>query len=169
VFDVPSWVNDLAWNDEGTALAVACHNSTVVIFTGASPTDFTTWGSQTVTLALLPLRSLVFVSENAIVGGGHDYYPVGFAINPETGLWALSATGSSTKGKKEEKLSETQLARQRFQNQSALGTTESVELPVTRHSNTILTVLKAGKNKFATASADGRIEYWDMAALEPIA
>jgi actin related protein 2/3 complex subunit 1A/1B len=165
LFDVPGWVNSLAWSDEGTVLSVACHNSTVAIFYGASPTDFSAWGSHIVTLNILPLRSITFVSDHTIIGGGYDYYPVAIVGTEDHSSWHVESTGASAKAKETEKLSETQLARQRFQNQASMGTTESVVLPNTRHTNTISTVRKTGKNKFATSSLDGRVEFWDLSAM----
>eukprot|EP00672_Neobodo_designis_P018115 CAMPEP_0174853704 /NCGR_PEP_ID=MMETSP1114-20130205/29528_1 /TAXON_ID=312471 /ORGANISM="Neobodo designis, Strain CCAP 1951/1" /LENGTH=376 /DNA_ID=CAMNT_0016088367 /DNA_START=97 /DNA_END=1227 /DNA_ORIENTATION=+ len=169
VFDVKGWVNALAWNDEGTALAVASHDSTVTIFCGESPTDFSGWGAHFITMRQLPLRSLTFINDSTVVAGGHDFYPVALTYNEEAHKWAATKTGAKAKGAATEKLSETQLARMRFQNQSSLGTTASVELPQTRHTSTIVGVRRVGTNKFATASLDGRVEFWDVNALEPIA
>ena len=75
-----------------------------------------------------------------------------------------------------------QQAKLKFQNQAALGQEHAVEMPDTRHSNTIVGVLpltttgdavasvpKATKDAllFATTSLDGKVELWSPADLVP--
>lgn len=172
VFDVGGWVNALAWNSEGTSLAVAAHDSTVTVFYGASPTDFSQWGSQLIRLRQLPLRSLAFVADDVLAGAGFDFYPLVFGLKDgQEGGWTLTHTGAMAKKEQQETLSAAALARQKFINQADLGMkgTEALTLPETRHSSTVNSVVKAGKGKFITASSDGRIEVWSLSALEPVA
>lgn len=162
-FNAGAWVNAISWSESGTSIAIAAHDSRVVVYCGDNPVAFESWASLEVRLSMLPLRSVEMFSETAIVAAGHDFYPV--LLERKGDAWKVTKTGAKHNKKAEEKLSETQIARLKFQNQASIGQATSIDLPTTRHSNTITMVHRAGKDAFASFGLDGRVEMWKLAEL----
>jgi actin related protein 2/3 complex, subunit 1A/1B len=75
------WIHAVAWSPSGNVIAYTGHDSSVHF------ADLSTMRPDadpvvcTVRLPQLPLCSLHFLSNTAIVGGGHDFAPVIFTAN----------------------------------------------------------------------------------------
>lgn len=174
-FRTKAWVHSLSWTPSGQVLAAATHDSRVQILTFSSATNFANPVVQTLSLNTLPLTSLAFLSDTQLVGGGFDYYAELFTVSAQ-GLWKLSGKWIAESEQKKIK-SEAELAREKFQNQASTGQAAAVELPKSRHKNTITSITPLvdvcetaisqshSVHVFATASMDGRVEYWDMKSL----
>jgi actin related protein 2/3 complex subunit 1A/1B len=173
-FVLRGWINALAWAPSGLALVAATQDSRVAVFTGDHPAKFDDWHMTVVNLNHLPLRCVAFTGEDSFVGGGHDFYPVTFGRTADDAAqFAATSTGaSSSKDGKAEELSAAAAARKRFQNQASFGQQASVEIPKTKHTNTVVGVRPAaaigGGALFATASLDGRVEFWTKPELSAI-
>ncbi|RNF25948.1 putative ARP2/3 complex subunit [Trypanosoma conorhini] len=178
-----AWVHAAAWAPSGRRFAVATHDSRVHVFDVPTIERLCAGAEEAVTmhrinLAVLPLKSLAFVSEDHLVGGGFDYFPVLFTPSAEAGGWRLSGkwTACQTRGVKTAQ----QVAREKFQNEARMGQAEVLDEGQTRHKNTINGVLRlrgdagAAFNSdlkepvFATASLDGRVEAWTMGEMVSI-
>lgn len=184
-----AWVLDIAWGEaNGDRLVVTTQDSRVHVihFTNsvARPADFAV---QTVSLGTLPLKHVQFLpaaiaaDDTAFVAAGFDFYPMLFRRKGDS--WALEGRWTAESAAKKTK-TDAELAREKFQNQSALGQNEAVDLPKTKHTNTITgvqimpAVFVGGKVKssvggkdlvFTTSSMDGRVEYWDMESVVSVA
>ena len=163
------WINSLKWSPSGAALCFATHGGEVHTATGNSE-DFSTFVNKVVRLPSLPLRSVAYVNEEVIIGAGYDFYPIGFQQSKaDPTQWEVAGkfVGAPKALKKE--MSATELARARFQNEASTGQQQAVELPDTKHTNTISYVLplpEGGNYAFATSSMDGRVEYWSLEELQ---
>ncbi len=172
-FKTRGWVNCVTWSKSGTVLAFATHASEVYFATGTFP-QFNTFVAVPVTLSLLPLRSVSFIGDEIVIGGGYDFYPI--ALKQAGGVWKVEGkfTAPAQQALKRE-MSATELARSRFQNESSFGQAETIELPSTKHTNTIsvVTALPEAADKtfkkalqFATSSMDGRVELWNLDEMQ---
>lgn len=68
------------WSPSGASLAFACHDSSLHVVTFPDGTKNNAV-QQSVRFASLPLLTLKFINETALVGGGHDCNPMLFAGN----------------------------------------------------------------------------------------
>ena len=72
-FTCRSWVHSVAWCPSGRTLAYAGHDSTIHIVSfprpGVAPIE------SIISLQGLPANVLSFVSDKAIIAGGHDFNP----------------------------------------------------------------------------------------------
>jgi actin related protein 2/3 complex, subunit 1A/1B len=78
-FGCSGWVHSVAWSPSGSSLAFSGHDSSVHVVTfprvGAAPVE------SVVLMQTLPVTVLSFISERAIIGGGHDFNPAIFTGN----------------------------------------------------------------------------------------
>ena len=108
------WVHGVAWSPSGSRLAFASHDSTVTVLTGldatAEPDALWAGGeSARVKLRGRPVRCLLFLAEDRLVGGGWEPAPVLMASKREGatpgaedwGVLLESLEGSSTAGSSE--------------------------------------------------------------------
>ena len=187
-FQMAAWVQALTWAPSGTAMAAATRDSCVCVLSGEDFATFDNWVVRVISLRGLPCRSVAFLADDVMVAGGHDFYPLTFkraaAVEEEdpAGGWAIDKVGVSPK-KEQKELTVAQKAKLKFQNQATFGQETAVEMPDTRHSNTIVSVLPLAGAKgeptasvpkataapllFATASLDGKVELWGAADLVP--
>lgn len=181
VFQLKAWVNALEWNADGTVLVAATHDARVHIMMGADPAAFV---ATSINLRGLALRSVAFVvdptsGQHLIVGGGHDCYPValgrrvgGGSEGNEGSTWAVVGAFATTAKGAPKELSATEAARQRFQNEAALGqVTAAADSVKTKHTNTITAVAAlppaqlSSRGSFLTASLDGKVEFWKLTEM----
>ncbi|KAF5225783.1 hypothetical protein ECC02_001099 [Trypanosoma cruzi] len=177
-----AWVHAIAWAPSGQRFAVATHDSRVHVF-DIPPVDNISESIDeglaiySVSLAILPLKSLAFVLEDHLVGGGFDYFPALFQPSKKGTGWAMSGKWTMTRAKGAKTAQ--QIAREKFQNEARIGQAELLEEEQTRHKNTIngvLTLIDDGAAfksamegpVFATASLDGRVEVWTIRDMIPI-
>ena len=166
------WVYDVAWNTAGTTLAAVTHDSRVHILTVPSTAELGALAvTQSISLKILPLRTINFISERHLVCGGFDCYPILLEGDNEsgwkqTGKW-VEAKGSAASGGGA--MTQVALARLQLQNESASSGKAAVEVVSTKHKNIItgvvpLTKTYAGatptKAVFATTGMDGRVLFW---------
>jgi actin related protein 2/3 complex, subunit 1A/1B len=110
------WVNAVAWSPSGASLAFASHDSTLHIATfPASGTVV-----QSIRYRDLPLNNLLFISERAVVAGGHDFNPMVFTGTQPTN-WSFFGYLDKKKQAAETAASDSGVAaaRQLFQNKTA--------------------------------------------------
>lgn len=69
------WVNAVAWSPSGSTLAYAGHDSSIHFATFVSEQAPVV---RTIRYKDLPLMKLMFLGENSIIGGGHDFNPLLF-------------------------------------------------------------------------------------------
>jgi len=87
------WVHTVSFSPSGDALAFAGHDSTIsIVYPGSGP------AVRTVRMTTLPLVTLVWTSEDAIVAAGHDCQPYVFSGN-ESG-WKLIGSLDDTSAPK---------------------------------------------------------------------
>ncbi|RHZ41274.1 hypothetical protein DYB26_011811 [Aphanomyces astaci] len=82
-----SWVTAAVWSPSGTRLAFAGHGSSIHFVHFGRPGEVPTL--QTVRFSHLPLTRLLFLSNDAVVGCGHDFNLLLFTTSPQ-GFWSFS-------------------------------------------------------------------------------
>jgi actin related protein 2/3 complex subunit 1A/1B len=165
------WVNHVAWSPSGNQLAFVAHDSTVnvVDLSGGSESAFI----SKIKLADLPLRQCLFLSENALVGAGHDYSP--FLFKNEGGNWKFdkkidgggAARAAGGGGAKRGGASS---AMSLWKAKDSYGADMNETKVNTKHQNAItylgIVAEGGGKvSKFSTTGLDGKLIVWDAASL----
>jgi actin related protein 2/3 complex subunit 1A/1B len=84
---IKSWIEAVAWSPSGRRIIAAAHDSTLS-FLHFGETPDTPPTLQTLKLRTLPISSVLFLSEDAVVGGGHDMNPTLFAADG-AGVWSF--------------------------------------------------------------------------------
>jgi actin related protein 2/3 complex subunit 1A/1B len=169
------WIHAVAWAPSGNTLAYAGHDSSVFVATlgvAAEPPV------QVVRLHGLPICSLLFLSDKALLCAGHDFNPLVIARSNEwkvhgfidgskddkaTAEAAEGAAGGSSVSK----------ARELFKSKTRTGQeikTESDALK-TKHERAITGLSnatpRAGNVQLvSTSSLDGRLITWNLSALD---
>lgn len=157
------WIHAVAWSPSGSSLAYAGHDSTIHVATmSATPTV------RTIRLQSLPMSTLSFVSESAIIASGHDFSPQLFV--EKAGEWSYFDTIDKKAGVEAAAapVSGASAARQLFQSKTARGQdskTESDGLK-TRHEGCITCMSRVGPTTYSTSGLDGFLIMWDLPALE---
>jgi actin related protein 2/3 complex subunit 1A/1B len=156
------WIHAVAWSPSGNSLAYAGHDSTFhVAILSANPVV------RSVRLQSLPMNCLSFVSESAILAGGHDFSPQLFVC--KGGEWNffdtvdkpdLIVASEATSG--------ASAARELFKNKTVRGqdTKGDSDGLKTRHESAITCLQRVGPSKFSTSGLDGKFIIWDLPALE---
>lgn len=164
-FNVGAWVHSVVFLPSGNSVVAALHSSQIVFFSGEAVGSW----AKTFTLSTngLPFRRLAALNDTAVVAAGFDFYPAKIE-QKAANSWKIVSEGKQPKAAAVE-LSETEKARLRFQNEATLGQKDAVELPKTRHSNTISAVISLPASSkpyaFMTCAVDGRVECWKDADL----
>mmetsp|Transcript_12105 Transcript_12105/g.12477 ORF Transcript_12105/g.12477 Transcript_12105/m.12477 type:complete len:376 (-) Transcript_12105:76-1203(-) len=162
-FPAGGWVSAVAWSPSGNTLAYAAHDSTIhfVTFTGGG-----NYNQQVIKLRDLPLTSLVFLSDRAIVGAGHDFNPMIFTSNGSNWTYFDRLEKRPEKAK-DTNASGVAAARALFQNKTSRGQdtkSEDDEL-WTSHESAISDIAVVSNSTISTAALDGRIVIWDLPTL----
>ena len=169
------WINAVAWSPSGTVLAFASQDSTISFVTFTSDGNQIT---QKLRLKDLPFNKILFVSEKAVVGVGHDFNPT--VVSESMGKWSVNrkldekADSSIDAGGGSN--SSVAAARALFVNKSSKGQDSAKESDGlwTKHESAISCIAIASKSsekritKISTSSADGRIVVWDLAKIPDI-
>ncbi|RHZ01077.1 hypothetical protein DYB37_001124 [Aphanomyces astaci] len=82
-----AWVTAAVWSPSGMRLAFAGHGSSIHFVHFGRPGEVPTL--QTVRFSHLPLTRLLFLSNDAVVGCGHDFNLLLFTTSPQ-GFWSFS-------------------------------------------------------------------------------
>eukprot|EP00758_Cryptobia_borreli_P008148 Tbor_TRINITY_DN5362_c5_g1::TRINITY_DN5362_c5_g1_i1::g.5045::m.5045/K05757/ARPC1A_B; actin related protein 2/3 complex, subunit 1A/1B len=191
---IPSacWVYDVAWSPSGDTIAVATHDSRIHILgssgeSGTSGKDIKLITS--VTMKLLPMRSLVFVGENSIVCGGFDFMPILVEGSGEkwgiTGKFTIPTKGGVAAGGGSGAIqSQAALARAQLQfddgaDKSGHFGGQAIKIIPTKHKNNITSIvpIKSPQHKmgdysssevaFVSSAMDGMIVYWSFDMISP--
>jgi len=162
-FDQPmGWVQSVRWSPSGNKLAFCGHDSTLCIAdtTNAQPPV------SVVKFADLPFRDILWISEDSIVGVGHECNPTllqgkgnnwSYVKKLDTGSGAAPTGGASTQAS----------AFKMFQNKVDKGSETPTETKLTtKHQNCITTIVpykKAGAvvSQYSTTGLDGNLIIWD--------
>ncbi|EAL68085.1 hypothetical protein ACTFIW_003139 [Dictyostelium discoideum] len=159
-----SWVHALKWSPSGSTLAYSSHDGVFAVanFSTNPPTI------EKLRVRNLPLRDLLYITENSIAGVGYDCAPL--LITNQNG-WKYSgemdkaSEGGAAAG------SETS-ARKLFQNKVDLGESKSADKKLTTvHQNCITSIVPFKSvggvvSDFSTSGLDGNIVVWHVKALE---
>jgi len=163
------WIDSVAWSPSGSTLAFSGHDSSIQFV------DYRNGGDaapQSIRYRDLPVNSLLFLSENAAIGAGHDMNPLLFTN--KTGQWAFDKKLEEKKKEEKKEVAKTGVAAARalFQNKTTLGQAESKaadKLSTTHESAiTCMKAVSAGNGNvkhFATSGLDGKIVFWDLSTL----
>ncbi|KAJ3250350.1 hypothetical protein HDU77_006753 [Chytriomyces hyalinus] len=149
------WVHDVAFSPSGNILAWVGHDGNVSFSYGPVGPVFTALTTG------LPLVSLQFVAEDAVVAAGHDCVPFLFRF---TGAqWEI--VDRIDKGTS--KAAAVDTARSMFQNMSKIGQTNADAGLNSHHQNTITSVrpyLTQGDRvtMFSTSGVDGKLVIWRL-------
>jgi actin related protein 2/3 complex subunit 1A/1B len=123
----------------------------------------------------LPLNVVTFISERAVVAGGHDMNPLVFTADG-SGNWSfLQLLDQKTEAAKTNApTSGVQAARALFQNKTSRGQESKAEGDElwTKHENAITCIQRMGRStdptctRFSTSALDGRVVVWDLPTLQ---
>lgn len=169
------WVNAVAWSPSGRVLAFASQDSTITFVTFTSDGNQIT---QKLRLKDLPFNKILFISEKAVVGVGHDFNPT--IVSELMGQWSVNrkldekADNSTDAGGGSN--NSVAAARALFVNKSSKGQDAAKESDGlwTKHESAISCISNASSSsekritKISTSSADGRIVVWDLAKIPDI-
>jgi len=153
------WIEACRFSPSGMSFAFAGHDSTVhfgEIKDGKVDV-------QSILRRDLPIRAIVFLTDNLAVGGGYDNVPI--VYENKGGRW--EETGPLDKGKTTGKVVQKTAfdsSLGKFENTGKLGkasATDDIALPF-RHQNIINDIVVYAEDKFTTSSVDGRILHWNI-------
>lgn len=164
------WVNAVAWAPSGNVLAFAAHDSSLHVATLSATARPVV---RTIRFREMPLNSLIFVTEGAIIGGGHDFNPILYT-RAAGGTWALNRRLDERKeDKAASATSGVSAARALFQNKTRSGQDAKADSDTlwTQHDNAITCIANASVSrgpvdKVSTSGLDGRLVIWDLPALD---
>lgn len=170
--DAFGWTFGVKWSPTGSVLAYVGHDSTIcfVKITGR------TSSSQVLTLQGLPLRDVLFLSENRLVAGGFDCNPMLF-VGDNKGIWRFSRYLDEQKSTARDIKSGSQFSEAfgKFYGHAKHGTSvdgvEPSKVHGGSHENCITSFapIPAGGNQaqhaFSTSGLDGRVVIWDLKNL----
>jgi len=170
------WVNAVAWSPSGNVLAYAGHDSTIhfATFSRSAPVV------QSIKLRDMPLNRLLFITEKALLGAGHDFNPFLFTNSASAREWIYSrrldqrVDDSAAAGGGSSAAGGVAAARALFQNKASRGQEKKADNDSlwTKHDGAITAMsnctLPGQKyiNRVSTSALDGRLVIWDLPTLE---
>ena len=152
-----SWVKDVDWSPSGNKLAFTGHDSSVTVVDVSSGSI----EAQTVKFPDLPFQQIKFISEDALIGAGHENNPTLF--ENAGGKWKFSRRLDEPKqgGSKT-----SQTAFDVFKAKVEVGQDTNVATLDTKHQNSIncLQVLRSGDKivGYSTTGTDGKLITWEL-------
>lgn len=169
------WIHAVAWSPSGNALAYAGHDSSLHV------ADLTTLRPnsdpvvRSVRLNGLPFSSLLFLSESAIIGAGHEFNPAVFTFTAGGG-WKFFTDVDKPNTKQASAAAATggvSAARELFKSKTKLGQESKQDSDVlkTLHTRAITGIKGASKDgakvtSVSTSSMDGKIILWNLPSLD---
>jgi len=158
------WVHGVAFNENGTSLALVSHDASFTCIEGVEGGSHTT---TTITTRHLPMRSLVWVSDKCVVAAGHDCYPVTYSKEGNT--WVC---GGSIDSKKKASAGGGMSAMNRFKQLDTKGREDTSNETVLNsvHQNAVcdVQIFKGSRSRcseFSTTGIDGRMVFWNVSSL----
>lgn len=164
-----SWTFGVKWSPSGNAFSYVGHDSTICFAKNVGRTT----SSQIINLHGLPLRDVLFLSENRLVAGGFDCNPMLFVADKK-GTWRflryLDEQKLTTRDNKVG--SQFSEAFGKFYGQAKHGTAldavEPSKISGVSHENCITSISPVpagGSEAFSTSGLDGRVVIWDLKNL----
>ncbi|KIP08775.1 hypothetical protein PHLGIDRAFT_18846 [Phlebiopsis gigantea 11061_1 CR5-6] len=173
------WVHSVGFSPSGDVLAFAAHDSSITVVYPGSQAIYH------IRMTTLPLVTLTWTSEEAIVAAGHDCQP--FVFSGNEGGWQLigtlddananKASGRSGFGGPASPVGRLQSsAFNTFRNADSRGSSNSnateSEL-FTVHQNTITNIrpydgVPGAVSRISSSGVDGKLVVWDVSAVSPI-
>jgi len=155
--DTNTWIQSIQWSPDGSHLAYCGQDSTLYVadLTNAEPKV------ENVKFGDLPLRDILWIRGNAIIGAGHDYTPILFQNNGGWKCIRKLDTGETSAATKSSS------AMNLFKNKVDKGTEVTAETKInTKHQNAITNLQpykKSGADvvQYSTSGLDGGIVIWD--------
>lgn len=165
------WVESCAWSPSGQKLAFTGHDSSLSVVQfpessgGSRPTCQTIKGNS------LPNITVLFLSDNVLIGGGHDRNPHIYQSDSK-GYWTLLGMADSKSGSSSPKAKASSgfsSARDKFKQMVTRGQeSDSASAAMwTKHTNAITCMKpygdgtwKSKTDSFTTSGMDGRIVVW---------
>lgn len=162
--DAFAWVHAIKWSPSGNRIAFAGHDSTITFADVSSLPPIV----QRIRLFSLPLRDIVFLSEQSLVGVGEDTNPVVFT-STDGGEWAFGSELDKSAPAAADPAGVS--ARKLFQNKVELGDSSNDTKIDTLHQACVTVVLPfatAGAlvTDFSTSGLDGNLIVWHVKAVE---
>lgn len=164
-YESAGWVESVAWSPSGTQLGYSGHDSAMNIVSykdGAS-------SLQCIKHRNLPTVSMAWLSEKAIVAGGHDQNPLLFNADAN-GVFSLDRFVDSKSAAKTvvKQASAMSSARSMFESKVSRAGADVVSKDSlwTKHEGAITGVQVVKGKTFSSCGLDGRIVLWDMDALK---
>lgn len=180
------WIHAVAWSPSGNILAYTGHDSSVhfadLTSAARGPGGEFEPAVRTVRLSQLPLCALLFLSEHALVGAGHDFNPAIFTAGA-AGTWSFfchvdnktSKAGAPAAASTDS----VSAARELFKRKTTHGQDlkDDSDTLKTRHERAITSLRDASPagssssstgsiTTISTSSLDGKLILWDLPALE---
>lgn len=163
------WVRSLEFSPDGKICAYTSHDSRLTLFeveTGKIVTELRH--------SSLPFRTIKFLSNNAIVCGGFDNYPVVFCTKGDNNWVSLGNIDVTASKKSDESSSATRTAFKRFQQSPTSptsGDSKQTILTKSRHHRDIVdieayTIENGNVTVFTTSSLDGTILFWKASEIQ---
>lgn len=175
-----SWVEAVAWSPSGNVVAYSSHDSMLHFATLGQSAEPTV---QMLRLTGLPLCALLFLSDTAIVGVGHDLNPFIFNLSRTSNQWSLYCTlekdsvlplSASAAGAPLQSENSVSKARELFKSKTIRGQdfkAESDALKTTHERlinclNDATTVRGKGVSVISTSGLDGKLVTWSLPQLD---
>lgn len=167
------WIHAVAWSPSGNVLAYAGHDSVVHFATlSQAPAEPVV---RSVRLSGLPCCSLLFLSDSALVGAGHDFSPNVYVKNSSSGEWSFYDTLDKNKNSDSSSASisgsTVSSARELFLNKTVRGQeSKDSNTLSTSHERAIsgMRICSSGAKvtSMSTSGLDGNLVVWNLPSLE---
>jgi actin related protein 2/3 complex subunit 1A/1B len=156
------WIEACRFSPNGLRFAFAGHDSTVNI----GDIKDGKIDIQTIIRRDLPIRTIVFLNDNLIIGGGYECVPIVYEYKNNS--WQEKGaldTGKTSKSKQKQGGGAFASSMTMWQQKSNLGqengAVEDIVLPF-RHQNIINDIVAFDEKQFSTSGIDGRVLIWDV-------
>jgi len=156
------WIHSVSFSADGKRLAWVGHDSSIAVAdSGLAMMKLKT--------NLLPLLTVIWISESTVLAGGHDCVPVVFHVDQAGKL----SQGSKLEdiNKVDDGPSPTSTAMKMFQNKDRVGQELLDSKLGSTHQNQITEIrifsgCKKSAESVSTTAGDGRLCIWDLGSLE---
>ncbi|OAF69395.1 hypothetical protein A3Q56_02846 [Intoshia linei] len=151
-FCLLGWVNDIQFDGTGDKLVWVCNNSSISLVTSADPTAV-----RTLNFNALPLMSIMWKSNECIIGVGFDTCLYSFKVGNEIKMESTFDNESKGKCGKVSAMSH-------FKSLDTYAISPSAEGPnKNKHNSTIIEIrtYRGNTAKFSTISNEGKMIVWD--------
>ncbi|CAI5725461.1 unnamed protein product [Peronospora effusa] len=170
-----AWVNAVAWSPKGDCLAFASQGSSIHIVHFGAPGEYPT--IQSIRFSHRPLMRIMFLSNSAIVGVGHDFNPMLFS-QAANNFWSFSEFVDKKPTEAAVKINSGgfSAARSLFESkvmrgQSSDATQLDKDMLWMKHESNITCIqpyaqsASGGVTEFSTSALDGRVVLWKLKSL----